>query len=129
MRVYIICAVRNAMASKVASIRQYAEKMRGMGHFVHFPPDDAPQDDKTGEAICAVHREAMSDCDEVHVFWDVDSAGSHFDLGMAYALRKTIIPVSCERHDGEGKSYWKAVIAPPTPTSSPSPQQTPRNNS
>jgi hypothetical protein len=48
--------------------------------------------------------------DEVHVFWDAESFGSHFDLGMAYALGKRIVPVSCERPDTPGKSYWKAVV-------------------
>ena len=75
-----------------------------------FPPDDAPQDDPTGAAICITHLAAMRDADEVHVFWDVESYGSHFDLGMAYALKKRIVPVSCERIDKPRKSYWKAVI-------------------
>jgi hypothetical protein len=85
--------------------------LRKEGHGVHFPPDDAPQDDPTGAAICATHLAAMREADEVHVFWDVDSFGSHFDLGMAYALGKRIIPISCERNDNPGKSYWKAVIS------------------
>jgi hypothetical protein len=52
----------------------------------------------------------MHEADEVHVFWDVESFGSHFDLGMAYALNKRIVPVSCERIDPPAKSYWKAVV-------------------
>jgi hypothetical protein len=52
----------------------------------------------------------MREADEVHVFWDVESFGSHFDLGMAYALGKRIVPISCTLVDPPGKSYWKAVI-------------------
>ena len=111
MNVYIICAVRNAKAERVAELRTYAEGLRAKGYHVHYPPDDAPQEDPTGEAICRTHLAAMKDCDEVHVFWDVDSKGSHFDLGMAYALGKRLVPVACERPDGPEKSYWKVMCA------------------
>lgn len=111
MNIYIICAVRNATPERVAEIRAYAEQERALGHHVHFPPDDAPQDDPTGEAICATHLAAIKKADEVHVFWDVKSSGSHFDLGMAYALGIKIIPINCERPDGPEKSYWKVMNA------------------
>lgn len=111
MKIYIICAVRNATQERVAELREYAEQKRAEGHRVHFPPDDAPQSDPTGEAICRTHLDAMRDADEVHVFWDVESKGSHFDLGMAYAMQKRMVPVSCERPDGPEKSYWKVLCA------------------
>lgn len=109
MRVYIICAVRNALAARVHVIREYVTELREQGHTVHFPPDDVPQDDPTGAAICAAHLAAMREADEVHVFWDVNSYGSHFDLGMAYAMGKRIVPVECEQADPPGKSYWKVI--------------------
>lgn len=87
------------------------ELKRSDGSRVHFPPDDAPQDDPTGLAICQTHLRAMKLADEVHVFWDVESKGSHFDLGMAYALGKKIVPIECEHPDGDGKSYWKVMNA------------------
>lgn len=111
MRIYIICAVRNASQDRVREIRDYAERQRTLGHSVHFPPDDAPQDDPTGVAICSAHLEAMRRADEVHVFWDVKSSGSHFDLGMAYALGVRLVPVACEHPDGPDKSYWKVINA------------------
>ena len=93
-------------------MRKYAEQQRELGHHVHFPPDDdAPQDDPTGVEICRAHRDAMHAADEVHVFWDVSSKGSHFDLGMAYALGKKIVPVVCYQPDPAGKSYWKVMQA------------------
>lgn len=109
MIIYIICAVRNATPERVAELRSYAEGKRAEGHSVHFPPDDAPQDDPTGMEICRVHLSAMLLADEVHVFWDVDSKGSHFDLGMAFALGKEIVPIHCEKPDGPEKSYWKVI--------------------
>lgn len=109
--IYIICAVRNATPERIAEIRAHAVRLRSEGYDVHFPPDDAPQDDPTGEAICRVHRHAMRRANEVHVFWDVESKGSHFDLGMAYALGVKIVPVACEKPDGPEKSYWKVMKA------------------
>ena len=109
MNIYIICAVRNASPERVLEIRKYADQMRYCGHRVHFPPDDAPQEDPTGEAICRAHLKAMKGADEIHVFWDVKSRGSHFDLGMAYALGVKIVPIFCEHPDGQEKSYWKVM--------------------
>ena len=51
----------------------------------------------------------MRKANEVHVFWDVKSSGSHFDLGMAYILGKKVVPIACEHPDNEGKSYWKVM--------------------
>lgn len=110
--IYIICAVRNALPDRLTEIRAYVGRLRRRGHSVHFPPDDAPQDCPTGRAICETHLIAMQGADEVHVFWDINSSGSHFDLGMAYALGKKIVPVACEVPDGNEKSYWKAVVSP-----------------
>ncbi len=110
MNIYIICAVRNAPEEKIAEIRLYAKQRRDAGHWVHFPPDDVDQNDPTGKGICRDHLAALEDSDEVHVFWDVKSSGSHFDLGMAYALQKKIKGVKLIHPDNEGKSYWKAVI-------------------
>lgn len=109
MNIYIICAVRHAVVHRLNLLRDYAERLRKTGHTVHFPPDDAPQDDPTGAEICATHRRAMLQANEVHVFWNADSFGSHFDLGMAYALRKKIVPIQCELIDAPGKSYWKMI--------------------
>ena len=111
MNIYIICAVRNATPARVAELREYAQAKRAEGHHVHFPPEDAPQEDPTGEAICRTHLAAMKAADEVHVFWDVKSSGSHFDLGMAYALGIKTVPVACEHPDGQEKSYWKVMCA------------------
>jgi hypothetical protein len=109
LKVYIICPVRNAILQQTEGIGAYVAGLRREGHAVHFPVTDVPQDDPTGAAICRAHLAAMRDADEVHVFWDVSSFGSHFDLGMAYALGKRIVPVACYQPDGGSKSYWKVM--------------------
>jgi nucleoside 2-deoxyribosyltransferase len=112
VKIYLIMPVRIADPGITALAQAHAEMLEREGHEVHYPPRDAPQDDPTGQAICETHRRAMQEADRVDVLWDIASKGSHFDLGMAYALGKSINPVLCVGDDPEGKSYWKAVIAP-----------------
>lgn len=109
--IYLICPVRNG-AAHLSELANYVQGLERLGHTVHFPPRDVSQDDLTGANICAAHREAMQKANEVHVVWDVTSFGSHFDLGMAYALGKRIVAVDRIHPDAPGKSYWKAVVHP-----------------
>lgn len=110
MRVYVICPVRHADPFVLNALELYVAQLERGGKTVHYPPRDAPQECPTGRAICEAHRSAMMAADEVHVFWDVESKGSHFDLGMAYALDKRIVPVKHMRGDDPpGKSYWKVM--------------------
>jgi hypothetical protein len=112
-KIYLIMPVRAAEASALNVAGQYLQELEAQGHTVHFPPRDAPQDDPTGLAICEVHRAAMEAADEVHVLWDVESKGSHFDLGMAFAMRKRIVPAGPPLQPVKpGKSYWAAIIDP-----------------
>ncbi len=106
--IYVICPVRNGTPGDVSA---YVSGLEKDGIIVHFPPRDAPQDDPTGETICSIHLAALRKADEVHVFWDVNSRGSHFDLGMAYALRKPLIMIKSYQADGSGKSYEKVIRA------------------
>jgi nucleoside 2-deoxyribosyltransferase len=111
VKVYLICPVRNCPAEVLASISEYVKEQELFGHKIHWPHRDVSQSDPTGSAICATHLAAMRNADEVHVIWDVESKGSHFDLGMAYALNKRVVAVKTVRPDTDGKSYWKVMCA------------------
>jgi len=63
------------------------------GYSVHWPHRDTDQDDPCGLRICNDNRAAIESADVIHVVWDGKSQGSLFDLGMAFALRKQIVPV------------------------------------
>jgi hypothetical protein len=68
---------------------ELAERLRAQGHEVYVPGIQTKQD--TDElTICTTNREAMSRADEVRVIWDGTSHGVIFDLGMAFAMEKTI---------------------------------------
>lgn len=109
MNIYVICPVRCATAAESEMVSAHVAKLEAAGHVVHYPPRDVDQDDTTGARICDEHRDAMEAADAIHVFWNPDSKGSHFDFGMAYALRKPVEFCCLLGVDGEGKSYWKVL--------------------
>lgn len=107
--IYVVCSVRGADPTEVAEVEAYVNKLESDGHKVHYPPRDVDQDCDTGVSIVKAHRDAMRKCDEVHVFWNVNSSGSHFDIGMAIMADIPIVGVKTMIPDGDGKSYWKVI--------------------
>jgi len=89
---------------------EYVSGLEAKGYAVHFPPRNVEQDDPTGFNIVMSHLDAMVLADEVHIFWDSTSYGSHCDLGMAIALGKKLVPVLAFTPDNPGKSYWKVIV-------------------
>ena len=109
MKIYIICPVRNVTEEQQKEIDDYVKQLEIDGHIVHNPKYAVDQNDSTGFQICLGHYQFMKDCDAVHIFWDKDSSGSHFDFGMAFALGKDITLVKSYKPDSEGKSYLKTI--------------------
>ena len=65
--------------------------------------EDTDQD-ALGIEICHQNARAISKANEVHIFYNSKSQGTHFDMGVAFALLKKIVVVKNEGF-GEGKSY------------------------
>lgn len=105
MKIYIICSVRSGTKQEVYD---YVADMEAQGHSVYLPPRDTPQDDPIGLDICNRMLKAITNADEVHVFYYPDSQGVHFDLGCAFALRKKMKLIN-NPNDGESKSYIKVI--------------------
>jgi hypothetical protein len=87
MKIYLICPVRNINEEMKEQIDGYVAEMESQGHFVHYPPRDVDQSDPVGDNIITKHRFAMLQSDEVHIFFDPDSKGSCFDLGMFWMMK------------------------------------------
>lgn len=85
-KVYIICPVRQATQKQVEACKIYVAFLeQEFGCQVHYPPRDVDQtNDDNGVRICFEHARYLIDADEVHVYWDETSQGSHFDLGMVF---------------------------------------------
>lgn len=94
-KIYLICPVRLATKKELKAMTEYVENLEETQEYrVHFPPRDADQTND-GEAaslrICHTHREAMRNCDEIHVWLTQKrclSTGSIFDLGMAFMIAR-----------------------------------------
>lgn len=86
--VYIIHPVRHVSDEQRKVIDAYVNQLEIEGYTVHYPIRDVNQNDGTGYCIISTHAEAMLNADEVHVFFDPNSEGSKFDLGMAFICKK-----------------------------------------
>lgn len=84
--------------------------MRLKGTRFTSPPHDTDQQDDTGLRICRDNLQAIKEADVVHIIWDGKSQGSLFDLGVAFALGKRIIPLELPPAT-EGKSFQNMVRA------------------
>ena len=102
---FLICPVRGHAASETEAI---VWSLESEGWDVHWPPRDTDQADATGLRICSDNRSAIEAADAVHVIWDGKSQGCLFDLGMAFALRKIVIPIALPDAT-DGKSFQNMV--------------------
>jgi len=106
MKTFLICPVRGYDPAEFQSI---VDKLESEGWQVHYPPRDTEQDDPTGYNICEQNFLAIKRSDAIHIIWDGKSQGCLFDLGMAFALAKKIIPISLPEQT-EGKSFQNMVM-------------------
>lgn len=109
MNIYVICPVRNQSTEQGFHLEKYIKTLEDNGNTVFYPMRDAPQSSKTGYEIVEAELQAIKEADEIHVCWDINSKGSHFDLGMCYALNKIIKMVHLFTPDGNEKSYVKTI--------------------
>jgi hypothetical protein len=105
MKTFLICPVRGKDPATYAAI---VARLETEGWTVHWPPRDTDQNDPVGLDICTRNRSAIAAADVVHVVWDGQSQGCLFDLGMAFALGKRIVPVELPPAT-TGKSFQNMV--------------------
>lgn len=90
-KTFLICPVRGHDMQETEDI---VKKLESEGWKVHWPPRDTNQEDEHGYNICTENMNAIKYADVVHIVWDGKSTGSVFDMGMAFALGKKIVPIS-----------------------------------
>jgi hypothetical protein len=89
VKIFLICPVRKAGDDVNERIAAYVSGRESQGDQVHWPKRDTKQDgDPIGIRICRDNRKAMFDADEVHVWYDPESRGSCFDIGMAAVFER-----------------------------------------
>lgn len=87
--VFLICPVRRTNTKVQESIEQIIETAALSGISVYWPYQDTDQTGN-GTSICEQNRQAIIDADEVWIWYDPDSQGSLFDLGIAWGLGKKL---------------------------------------
>lgn len=103
MKIFIIGPVRLQDKHMKIMMESYVEKLEAAGHEVHLPSRDTNQE-APGLDICKQNVAAIEAADEVHIFYNIDSQGSHFDMGAAFALHKKLVIAATVEY-GEGKSF------------------------
>jgi len=91
-RIFIICPVRGADEAFLRFAERYVAELEEQGHQVHWPPRDTDQSDPHGLDICLTNCDAILAADEVHIWFDPESKGSHFDRGMLFAMLRSGMP-------------------------------------
>ena len=87
-KVFIICPMNSATKKQKTQIENYAKQLQSSDIEVCYPASN--QIDNTGFKTCCDNRTAIADCTEVHVFWNKNSDGILFDLGVAFGLGKKL---------------------------------------
>ena len=105
MKTFLICPVRGHVPTELQAV---VTQLEHEGFIVHWPPRDTLQEDDTGFRICGDNRAAIINADCVHVVWDGKSQGVLFDLGMAFALGKRVIPILLPEPTS-GKSFQNMI--------------------
>lgn len=107
MKVFIICTVRNASVAYKERLEAYVADLERSGVDVHLPHRDTDQA-QSGLNICRQNHDAILSADEVHIFYNPESQGTHFDLGVSFALgKKTKVVESVPLTPG--KSYQNMI--------------------
>jgi nucleoside 2-deoxyribosyltransferase len=96
INVFLICPVRNATEEQKEKMAQYISDLESVDKKVYYPARDTNQVDSIGYRICCDNKNAIKEADEIHIFYDPNSSGSLFDLGMAFALDKKLTLVNID---------------------------------
>jgi hypothetical protein len=88
-KIFIICPVRLLVPEQKIEIDNYVSELESKGNIVHLPYRDTDQT-RDEISICTQNRAAIEIADEIHIYYLKESTGIHFDMGMAWMLRKKI---------------------------------------
>jgi len=115
-KIFVICPVRNADKATNEKILRYIERLEKQGHTVHWPPRDTDQSDPVGNKICLTNMTEIFKADEIHIWYDPASTGSHFDLGGVFMLvevlgyeKRVILINDKEAKQVPGKSFTNVI--------------------
>ena len=83
----IICPVTYASKETKEKLEHYAKRLEANNNTVHLPHRDTNQT-LSGYEKCIKNINEIINADEVHIFYDSDSKGVHFDMGALFMLQR-----------------------------------------
>lgn len=107
-KVFIICTVRGASDEYRKKLEDYVKSLEENNYKVHLPHRDTDQT-ASGYEICSQNARAIAMADEVHIFYNPDSQGTHFDMGVAFAYGRKIVVVENTKYDPTKKSFARML--------------------
>lgn len=90
-KIFLICPVRNITEEQKKLINNYVSDIEEQGYLIHNPNRDTNQKDNIGFRICKDNGTAVAESQSIHIFYDSNSRGTLFDLGMSYYLKKPLV--------------------------------------
>ena len=115
--IYIVCSVRGLEKEEKKEIDEYVADLESKGYQVRLPYRDTNQNDEFGMRIVEEHEEDIIWADEIHVWWNPDSSGSHWDMGGARMAqkfmpeKKIILANTHKLTVNKGKTYGNVLLA------------------
>jgi len=116
-KIYIICSVRGLKDEEKSEIDAYVAGLENQGHDVRLPYRDTNQNDEFGMRIVEEHEDDIIWADEIHVWWNSASTGSHWDMGGArmaqkFMPEKNIVLANAHKLEvAPGKTYGNVLLA------------------
>jgi len=118
-RGFVICTVRGASEEYKKELEDFVAKKESEGWIMHLPHRDTNQNAR-GLDICRENFNAISTADRIFIFYNPDSQGTHFDMGVAFAIAELVrmgemngpplnIEIVKNIEFGEGKSYARML--------------------
>ncbi len=93
-KIFLICPVRGITEIENSLLQDYIQGLESTGTKVHYPPRDTNQDDTIGLNICSENRDAIKNALGVSLYYNPNSTGTVFDIGMAFMAEKPIFIIN-----------------------------------
>jgi RNase H-fold protein (predicted Holliday junction resolvase) len=108
--IYIICPVRKIKKEEQSIIEAYVKKLEKDKNNKVFLPFRDVDETLPDVEIVRIEAEAIKNADEIHIYWQDESKGSHVDLGLAMADGKKKFVLINELKPSKEKSYINVIL-------------------
>lgn len=110
-KIFLICPVRNASYEVKKEIEEYVIEKNNDGYIIHAPHlHTVQQDILGGYTICLQNANAIATSKRIDIYYDQNSTGSAFDLGVAFYLKKPIKLLNLDKIEFNNNDFIDSLI-------------------